>query len=221
MAADRTQDESFPGEMRKRIRGGLLIAVDVVPPVDLDVHAGGWQNWSGWRLALGRLNPFGKSGDPPGIVSILQRAGQLPSLQTRRARIEAEIADLYLKPPVQQFRILSAWRCFVHMAPQALVQPVREHVRLFSSKEFVVRALDPVDFAAAASDPRPGFPDCKRVEGADPRAARSEMHDVTGVRQDLVPAGHGRVGAEPLVGDAVQPSPQPANIRATGEALQA
>ncbi|WP_425153449.1 hypothetical protein [Candidatus Palauibacter sp.] len=92
--------------MRKRIRGGLLIAVDVVPPVDLDVHAGGWQNWSGWRLALGRLNPFGKSGDPPGIVSILQRAGQLPSLQTRRARIEAEIADLYLKPPVQQFRIL-------------------------------------------------------------------------------------------------------------------
>ncbi len=107
------------------------------------------------------------------------------------------------------------------MAPQALVQPVREHVRPFSSKEFVVRALDPVHFAAAASDPRPGFSDCKRVECGDPRSPRSEMRDVIPVRQDIVLPGHGRVGAEPLVGDAVQSPPQPANIRAPGEALQA
>ena len=42
----------------------------------------------------------------PGIVSILQRAGQLPSLQNRRQRIDAEVTDLYLRPPVGQFKIL-------------------------------------------------------------------------------------------------------------------
>ena len=34
----------------------------------------------------------------PGIVSILQRAGQLPSLHTRRLRLAAELADLYVRP---------------------------------------------------------------------------------------------------------------------------
>ena len=42
----------------------------------------------------------------PGIVSILQRAGQLPSLHTRRLRLSAELADLYVRPPVEQFKIL-------------------------------------------------------------------------------------------------------------------
>ena len=42
----------------------------------------------------------------PGIVSILQRAGQLPSLHTRRLRLAAELADLYVRPPVEQFKIL-------------------------------------------------------------------------------------------------------------------
>ena len=42
----------------------------------------------------------------PGIVSILQRAGQLPSLHTRRLRLAAELANLYVRPPVEQFKIL-------------------------------------------------------------------------------------------------------------------
>ena len=92
--------------MREEIRSGLVIAVDVVPPVDLNLHAPQLYSPSGWRLALDRLNPFTAPTSIPGIVSILQRAGQLPSLHTRRLRLAAELADLYVRPPVEQFKIL-------------------------------------------------------------------------------------------------------------------
>ena len=92
--------------MREEIRSGPVIAVDVVPPVDLNLHALQLYSPSGWRLALNRLNPFTTPVSIPGIVSILQRAGQLPSLHTRRMRLAAELADLYVRPPVEQFKIL-------------------------------------------------------------------------------------------------------------------
>ena len=92
--------------MRKEIQTGRLIAVDVVPPVDLDVHATTLDSPSGWRIALNRINPFTRSIEIPGIVAILQRAGQLASLHNRRQRIDEDIADLYLRPPLEQFKIL-------------------------------------------------------------------------------------------------------------------
>ncbi|MCY4400909.1 MAG: cyclic nucleotide-binding and patatin-like phospholipase domain-containing protein [Gemmatimonadetes bacterium] len=92
--------------MREEIRSGPVIAVDVVPPVDLELHAPQLFSPSGWRLALNRLNPLATPMSIPGIVAILQRAGQLPSLHTRRLRLAAELADLYVRPPVEQFKIL-------------------------------------------------------------------------------------------------------------------
>ena len=92
--------------MREEIRSGPVIAVDVVPPMDLNLHAPQLYSPSGWRLALDRLNPFTAPMSIPGIVSILQRAGQLPSLHTRRLRLAGELADLYVRPPVEQFKIL-------------------------------------------------------------------------------------------------------------------
>ena len=85
---------------------GEITAGDVVPPVDLDVHAPSLDSPSGWRIALNRINPFIKSIEIPGIVAILQRAGQLANLHNRRQRIDEDIADLYLRPPVEQFKIL-------------------------------------------------------------------------------------------------------------------
>ena len=92
--------------MRQEIQNGPVIAVDVVPPVDLNLHTPQLYSPSGWRLTLNRLNPFTRPMSIPGIVSILQRAGQLPSLHTRRLRLAAELADLYVRPPVEQFKIL-------------------------------------------------------------------------------------------------------------------
>ena len=92
--------------MREEIHTGVLIAVDVVPPVDLDIRATGLENPSGWRIAWSRLNPLAKAVEMPGIVSILQRAGALGSIFHRQKLIEDDIADLYLRPPVEQFQIL-------------------------------------------------------------------------------------------------------------------
>ena len=71
--------------MREEIETGLLVAVDVVPPVDLDVHATELENPSGWRLAWSRISPFAKPIEIPDIVSIINRAGVLGSIQSAPA----------------------------------------------------------------------------------------------------------------------------------------
>ena len=92
--------------MRDEIQTGSLIAVDVVPPVDLDIRATGLESPSGWRIAWNQINPFAKAIEMPGIVSVLQRAGALGSISNRQQLIDEGIADLYLSPPVEQFKIL-------------------------------------------------------------------------------------------------------------------
>lgn len=52
------------------------------------------------------MSPFGKPIRMPGIVSVLQRAGALGSIYNRQQMIREQIADLYIRPPVEQFKIL-------------------------------------------------------------------------------------------------------------------
>ena len=92
--------------MREEIETGLLVAVDVVPPVDLDVHATQLENPSGWRLAWSRISPFAKPLQIPDIVSIITRAGVLGSIHQRQQLIDGELVDLYLRPPLGDFKIL-------------------------------------------------------------------------------------------------------------------
>lgn len=92
--------------MREEIETGLLVAVDVVPPVDLDVHATHLENPSGWRLAWSRISPFAKPIQIPDIVSIINRAGVLGSIRQRQQLIDGELVDLYLRPPLGDFKIL-------------------------------------------------------------------------------------------------------------------
>ena len=92
--------------MREEIQTGFLIAVDVVPPVDANIRATGLESASGWRIAWSRINPLAKAVRAPSIVSILQRAGALGSISNRQKLIEDGAADLYLRPPVEQFNIL-------------------------------------------------------------------------------------------------------------------
>ena len=92
--------------MRDEIKTGRLVAVDVVPPVDADFGATGKQSPSGWTIAWNRINPWSKPTRTPGIVSVLQRAGALGSIYNRQRMINGRIADLYIRPPVEQFKIL-------------------------------------------------------------------------------------------------------------------
>ena len=92
--------------MREEVQTGSVIAVDVVPPVDLDIHVSDLESPSGWEIAWNRMNPFAKRLDFPGIISIVNRAGALGSISNRKQLIDEDIADLYLRPPVGQFDIL-------------------------------------------------------------------------------------------------------------------
>ena len=92
--------------MREEIKTGSLIAVDVVPPVDSELGASEVHSPSGWRIAWNRFNPLAKPIRMPGIVSVLQRAGTLGSIYNRQQLIQAGIADLYIRPPVEHFKIL-------------------------------------------------------------------------------------------------------------------
>lgn len=92
--------------MRKEIQNGQLIAVDVVPSVDLNIRTPTQQIPSGWRLSWNRLNPLTRPIELPSIVDILQRAGAFGSAFYRQQLIDRNLADLYLRPPADDFNIL-------------------------------------------------------------------------------------------------------------------
>jgi NTE family protein/lysophospholipid hydrolase len=91
--------------MRKRIGAANVIAVDVVPPHDLEVAATALQSPSGWWLLWNRLNPFASKVELPNIVAIMHRAGELGSVYGRQRLIDEGFADLYLHPPVDEINI--------------------------------------------------------------------------------------------------------------------
>ena len=91
--------------MRNRLGSANVIAVDVVPPHDLQVEVTELQSPSGWWLLWNRLNPFATKVELPNIVSIMHRAAELGSVYGRQRLIEQQLADLYMQPPVDQINI--------------------------------------------------------------------------------------------------------------------
>jgi predicted acylesterase/phospholipase RssA len=82
-------------------RGGSVLAVDVSPAQDVttDVHLA--TEISGWRVLLGRLNPFGSRLDVPYISTVLMRSAVVGSIVRGRSQQEAAHASLYLEVPVR------------------------------------------------------------------------------------------------------------------------
>lgn len=93
--------------MRDRMYESYVVAVDVVPPHDLEVDVKQTvHSPSGIVLAVNRFNPFAKKKyGLPGIFSVLQRAGELGSVYGRQRLIEGKYADQYLHPPVDKIHI--------------------------------------------------------------------------------------------------------------------
>ena len=92
--------------IREEIQTGQLVAVDVAPLLDADLGATEAESPSGWAIAWNRINPLSEPTRMPGIVSVLQRAGTLGSIYNRQRLISENMADLYFRPPVEQFKIL-------------------------------------------------------------------------------------------------------------------
>jgi predicted acylesterase/phospholipase RssA/CRP-like cAMP-binding protein len=84
--------------MRKRCRGPV-VAVNVSPVAELNLHSGPQAQLSGWPM-LKRLNPFRKKTEVPHIFGILYRSAQLGSICSADS-IKGG-SDLYLQPPTSQ-----------------------------------------------------------------------------------------------------------------------
>jgi NTE family protein/lysophospholipid hydrolase len=91
--------------MRDKIGNGTVIAVDVSPLVDLAENPDYGDYLSGFRVLWSRINPFTPAMKLPNIAAILQRSGELSSKRTQRNLVNARLADLYLRPPVEHFSL--------------------------------------------------------------------------------------------------------------------
>jgi len=92
--------------MREKIGSGTVIAVDVSPLVDLAENPDYGDSISGWRILWNRLNPLSPSMELPSIAAILQRASELSSKRAQRTLVNARMADLYIRPPVEHFSMM-------------------------------------------------------------------------------------------------------------------
>jgi predicted acylesterase/phospholipase RssA/CRP-like cAMP-binding protein len=95
---------NVPVDVMAQLYGGAIIAVDVIPKVDLQVAGDVPPSISGWQVAWRKINPLTKKVDLPNIVSVLMRsvttAGRLHAGET------AEAASLYLRPQVSRWNML-------------------------------------------------------------------------------------------------------------------
>ncbi len=95
---------NLPSDAMNRLCNGKVIAVDVSPAVDLVENVPYGDSLSGWKILRSKTNPFADSIAIPGILSILQRAGELASIANQRRIIE-KTSDLYLRMPVGKYKL--------------------------------------------------------------------------------------------------------------------
>jgi len=91
--------------MKQFCKGGRVIAVDVSPVVDPTMTADYGFSVSGWGLLGNRLNPFSqRRARVLNMTSILMRAITFGDATRRGTELEAA-ADVYLKAPLETFKI--------------------------------------------------------------------------------------------------------------------
>ena len=94
--------------MRQFCGSGTVIAVDVTPPVDLTTIAPQREVVSGWQALWDRVNPWSSAGTLPNITALLYRAGEVGSVHALKKQVGQRLADLYLRPPVENFGMMEA-----------------------------------------------------------------------------------------------------------------
>ena len=85
---------------------GNIVAVDVIPEVDLTARGALPNHLSGWKVAWRYLNPFLDPIGMPNILSILIRSVTTASSSLHKGQRAAGRSALYLRPPVQRWNIL-------------------------------------------------------------------------------------------------------------------
>ncbi len=92
--------------MRQLCGSGVVIAIDVAPPVDLAEIAQYGDSLSGFDALQNTLNPWAEKLKMPNLLSLLYRAVEINTVHDLKNQIKQGIADLYLRQPVERFGLL-------------------------------------------------------------------------------------------------------------------
>ncbi|MCI0397956.1 MAG: patatin-like phospholipase domain-containing protein [Chloroflexi bacterium] len=98
---------NLPMDIMRQLCGqGTVIAVDVSPPIDMAEIPEYGESLSGWRVFWQTLNPFAPPLQLPNIVELTQRAAEIGGIYGHKKLLDLELADLYLRPPVEHYDLL-------------------------------------------------------------------------------------------------------------------
>lgn len=92
-----------PGDILKKLCGGKVIVTNVSPRREATVDSSLLEIPSAWRILRSRINPFERAIKVPSISVTMIRALMVAS--ERKSREVERIADFYLRPPIDRFRV--------------------------------------------------------------------------------------------------------------------
>jgi NTE family protein len=92
-----------PGDVLKQLCGGTVIVTNVSPRRDATVDTSLLRMPSPWRVLRSRISPFEPAIRVPGLAETVLRTLMVAS--DRKSREVERMADFYLRPPVDAFRV--------------------------------------------------------------------------------------------------------------------
>lgn len=97
---------NVPADVMMSLFGERVIAVDVIPDVDVAMSGDRPASMSGWTAAWRVVNPFAKEVGVPSILSTLMRSAMMSSRGLRSVDPNLYPHLLYLKPPVSRWNLM-------------------------------------------------------------------------------------------------------------------
>jgi len=111
--------------MSRLCAGGPVIGIDVGLEADLTADYQFGPSLSGWRVLWSRINPFQSKINVPNPFNVLMRLIEFNC--TRRNAMERNYADLYLRPPIEQFETLdfAAYEAMIEVGYQSALPELK------------------------------------------------------------------------------------------------
>jgi predicted acylesterase/phospholipase RssA len=144
---------NLPIDIMQRLNhNGPIIAVNVFPDVDLlrDYRFG--PSISGWQALAAKLNPLRRDNSAPLIFESLIRVLALNDVH--QAKTKRGFADVYIRPPVEQYNILDfgAYQQIADIGYRSAMEALGEWENLRRDEDAPVKTVA----GRATAGPKPG-----------------------------------------------------------------
>jgi NTE family protein len=121
-----------PGDILKKLCGGQVIVINVSPRREVTVDSSLAEMPSAWRILRSRINPFEAAIKVPGISVTMMRTLMVAS--ERKSREVERMADFYLRPPIDRFRLDDFTR--VEEIAEAGYEYTRQQISIWKANGF-------------------------------------------------------------------------------------